>query len=377
MMKNSRETKYLLAVCVLAFGCMLFYPSFTGAQNLTHTVEKGDTLWSICEKYYGDTDLWPKLWQMNSFITNPHFLHPGDVITLLEGEAFKTSDTQPEGPEKVTPEMTGIDVSGMVPVGGIGFLSLNKLKPWGHIFSSYTSTKLMLGDGDKIVVNFQDDRQIKAGDKFTVCQSSSLLRHPITDNDLGYSIAVHGYLILKKHLKKTYYEAEILDAFSPINVNDMVIPYEPVSSCIQPLSAGSELMANIVATREQKELIGQYSIVYIDQGFNQGVRRGHLFHIIRIKKIDDSEFKGKNFTETVKELSKTTSLEDIYKKYTRKMSLYEFPIGTVLILESRPHTSTALVLSAKENFGKGAFMKSLSWEEAPEMILKMERCVIE
>ena len=61
-------------------------PAMIGAQQLTHTVEKGDTLWSICEKYYGDPDLWPKLWQMNPFVTNPHFLKPGDVIVLLEKE---------------------------------------------------------------------------------------------------------------------------------------------------------------------------------------------------------------------------------------------------------------------------------------------------
>ncbi len=377
MMKNSREMKYLLAVCLLTFGCMLFYPSLIRAQNLTHTVEKGETLWSICEKYYGDTDLWPKLWQMNSFITNPHFLHPGDVITLLEREALKKSDTQPMESEKVETEMTGIDVSRMAPIGAVGFLTLNKLKPCGYVFSSFTSTKLMLGDGDKIVVRIENDRQIKAGDKFTVCKSSSLLRHPVTGKDLGYTISVHGYLVLKRHLKKNHYEAEILDAFSPINVNDLVIPYEPLSPCVQPLSAGSELMANIVATREQKELIGQYSIVYIDQGFNQGIRRGHLFHVVRIKEINDSEFKGKNFTETVKELAKTTSLEDIYKKYKRKTPLYEFPIGTVLILESRPHTCTALVLSAKENFGKGAFIKSLSWKGSPEVISKMDPCAIE
>jgi nucleoid-associated protein YgaU len=54
-----------------------------GAQPLTHTVVKGDTLWDICDQYYGDEELWPKLWQMNPFITNPHLLKPGDVINLL------------------------------------------------------------------------------------------------------------------------------------------------------------------------------------------------------------------------------------------------------------------------------------------------------
>jgi len=56
------------------------------AQPVTHKVQRGDTLWSICEKYYGDATLWPKLWEMNPFVTNPHLLKPGDLITLIEKE---------------------------------------------------------------------------------------------------------------------------------------------------------------------------------------------------------------------------------------------------------------------------------------------------
>lgn len=381
MIKNARKTKYALVVCLLAFGCMLIYPSLLKAQNLTHTVEKGDTLWSICEKYYGDPDLWPKLWQMNPFITNPHFLHPGDLITLLEQEPLKT-DSAPEEAEKIVtetaePEMTGINVSAITTIGAIGFLSPDKVQPWGHVFSSMISSKLLLGDGDRIVVKFEKDRRPKPGDKFTVGQSSSLLRHPITEKKLGYTFEVHGYLVLKKHLKLNHYEAEILDAFRAINVDDLVIPYEPVSPCVQPLSAGKETVTNIVASREQRDIIAQHSVVYLDQGLDQGIRRGHLFEIINLKKINDPDFKGENFKEIVKELSKTSSLEEIYKKYTHETTLYEWPLGAMIIVESRARTSTAVVLSTKENFYNGAFVKSLSWEEPPDVVSKMKRCTVE
>lgn len=381
MIKNARKMKYALIVCLLAFGCIFIYPSLTKAQTLTHTVEKGDTLWSICEKYYGNPDLWPKLWQMNPFITNPHFLHPGDLITLLEQEPITTEapdeDTEEMVSEEAEPEMTGIDVSNVTTIGAVGFLSLDEINPWGHIFSSPSSSKLLLGDGDKIIVKFENGIHPRPGDKFTIGESSSLLRHPVTDKKLGYTFEVHGYLVLKDHLKLNHYEAEILDALRPINVKDIVIPYEPVSPCVQPLPMDREVVANIAACKGQRDLIAQYSVVYLDQGFNQGIRRGHLFQVVDLKKVDDPDFKGENFEEIVKELCQTQSLAEIYKKCTRKTTLYEWPLGAVIVVESRPRTSTAVVLSTKENFYNGAFVKSLSWEEPPEEIAKMKRCTID
>ena len=79
------KRKHWLAIVLIAFGVWFVDSGVSvpvGAQPLTHTVEKGDTLWDICEKYYGNEELWPKLWQMNPFITNPHLLKPGDVAVL-------------------------------------------------------------------------------------------------------------------------------------------------------------------------------------------------------------------------------------------------------------------------------------------------------
>ena len=49
-----------------------------------HVVQNGDTLWSLCSKYFGDPWRWPRLWAANPVITNPHWIFPGDVIRLGE-----------------------------------------------------------------------------------------------------------------------------------------------------------------------------------------------------------------------------------------------------------------------------------------------------
>ena len=98
MMNKSLRNRYLLFFLLLVLG--LIFTPIIGAQQLAHTVKKGDTLWSICEKYYGDPDLWQKLWQMNPFITNPHLLTTGDVITLFQKEPIKKTIV-PKKEEKI------------------------------------------------------------------------------------------------------------------------------------------------------------------------------------------------------------------------------------------------------------------------------------
>ena len=92
--KTLFKMKFFLLVLPIILGCLFLYSSMSYAEKLTHVVEKGDTLWDICEKYYGDPDLWPKLWQMNPFVTNPHLLTPGDIITLFDKDIIKPIETK-------------------------------------------------------------------------------------------------------------------------------------------------------------------------------------------------------------------------------------------------------------------------------------------
>lgn len=46
-----------------------------------YTVVKGDNLWNICLRAYGDGYRWPQIAKINN-LKNPNLIHPGNVLTL-------------------------------------------------------------------------------------------------------------------------------------------------------------------------------------------------------------------------------------------------------------------------------------------------------
>ena len=50
-----------------------------------HIVVDGDTLWDIAGQYLGDPLLWPQVYQANPYIGDPNLIYPGDPIILDVG----------------------------------------------------------------------------------------------------------------------------------------------------------------------------------------------------------------------------------------------------------------------------------------------------
>lgn len=377
----SKIKKVILVTLILLLAICLFSPSFSWAQPRTHVVQRGDTLWDICEKYYGDPNLWPKLWQMNPFITNPHLLKPGDLVTLLEGVPVRRAEVEQEEkeipvkkaeePKPVSaPVVTGIDVSGLTNVQALGHLSVKEVDPWGFVLASESGRQL-LSQGETIFLHFNNGKAAKPGDQFNICKSSPLIKHPITGEKIGYILSVLARVVVEEKVgvgfgggafykKEGVYQARIEEYFRELNVGDLVLPYEPISQCVQPISIDEPLVGNIVTAQDQRSLVASNRVVYLDHGFNDGVRRGNIFEVVRTHIVRDPA-KGE--------------MEFLSKP--RSVILPDIPIGTIMVLESRPDTSTAIVISANEEFLIGTYVKGLSWVETPDLFTRIPTCPTE
>jgi LysM repeat protein len=385
-MIDSVKTKgRTIASLFMILSLILFaVPTDLKAKPSTHTVQKGDTLWSICEKYYGDAFLWPKLWEMNPFVTNPHLLKPGDVITLIEKEDI-LKKIPPKEAAKPVPKMKGIDLGILTTPPTMGYLSLHKVEAWGEVYGT-TKSEIVAQKGDKVFLNI-DRVAVKVGDEFRVAVPIPVW-HPLTarlplDPPLGSVISFRGKVVVKEVLQQGYCVAEVTDVFSDFGVGAIILPFEPMSSCIQPLATNPKLYGTIVATKDNMKIIARNSVVYLDSGFKDGIQQGQVFDIIRVSKIPRENLKTGAFEDLVNEplssaVSKEVYLADVWAKLTQgEITLYEFSVGKLVVVESRPDSSTAVVLSSTENLTIGALIKGFSWSDTPEFLMNLPSCPVE
>ncbi len=374
--------KTIASVFMILSLILIAVPTDLIGQPSTHKVQSGDTLWSICEKYYGDATLWPKLWEMNPFVTNPHLLKPGDLITLIEKEDMakkKVAEKPSKTAVKPVPKMKGIDLGLLTNPINMGYLSLTPVEPWGEIYAT-TKSELGAEKGDKVFINFRNRSDVKPGDAFRVARPIPV-RHPLTDYPMGEIINFRGAVVVKEHLKESFYLAEVTEVWIEFGVGAMVLPFEPLSRCVQPMATDPNLYGNIVALKDDRKIVGPGSVVYLDAGFKDGIQRGQVFDVVRITSIAAPAFRLGNFEAIVNEVGTTMSrheyLVDFWKELCEGTKLYDHTVGKLMVVESRPVSSTAVVLSSSEDLYTGAFLKGYSWSETPEFLMNFPSCPLE
>ncbi len=217
-----------------------------------YTIKKGDTLWDISSRFLKDPFLWPKLWQRNPYITNPHWIYPGNPVRLTTLEPIKKEEPKPEAKEVVEekpkevvkevvkePEIKKEEpppviekkpevIAEVKPVGfpdirSAGFMSDIDFKGIGIILESKEGKNLMSGD-DIVYLAFKTSESVLIGDQYTVFRASEEIKHPVTDKKIGRRYNIIGNVkIIDQH--GNFFTAKVMESFDALQKGDMIKPY--------------------------------------------------------------------------------------------------------------------------------------------------------
>ncbi len=269
------------------------------APGARHTVEKGDTLWDLSQRYLGSPWYWPKVWSYNPEIANPHWIYPGNLVRFFSTGEEAPTQVEVGQPEQIPDVEEGamIDESdrvivvgkiGYVPkkaitVTGTPFVTAREIEESGTIVGSFGEQD-MLSFPEQGYVEFGKKHGAKVGETFVLFRTVSEILHPVTKATLGYLTRILGQARVVRVEKSGLATIAIVRQFDEIRRGDLVGPMgESLTTAVAYRPNEREVKDGVVvsATVPYLTQFAEHHMVIIDRGGDDGVKVGNLFTIWR------------------------------------------------------------------------------------------------
>jgi len=355
-----------------------------------YTIQKGDTLWDLSQKFLNSPWYWPKIWSQNPSIENPHWIYPGNKLKLVPGQGGPQAPAQAEAAgeapaqaqaqepgqsEAAPPELRSdglpaggspdLEVvkrnsaesraaSGSVSASGrlsfkpppvvkaraSGLVTAEDLAASGSVDASFEE-KGMLATYDTAYVRYQGDAPVKAGDKLLLFRNAQDVIHPKTHQLIAkqtVTTAVARVISVKGSLATV----QIQRTFEEVSRGDRVRPYTEQDMRIAPKANVHDVLGFIVASTNQGlTTYGEANEVFIDKGSADGVEEGNTFAVVRRGDGLNRIFVGGQALQGEQGIS------------AAKVDVPDENVGLLLVIDVKEHLSTALVVRSLTELSAG------------------------
>lgn len=293
----------------------------------SYTVQTGDTLWNLSQRFLNNPWYWPKVWSYNPQLDNPNWIRPGTVLRFYPGEA--PVEVKPEEPEE-EPAFEDVgegggfeDRTSLERANDVGadvrrrefFIPSERLDEAGMIENS-PEEKQMLATNDRAYIRLKKSAQ--PGDVLQVFRKERDLRHPVTGAVVGQIVIMTGEVRVDQ-TGRDQSLGTVISAWDPVERDQYVGALPVVTEPVRRVENSKNVKGYVVdAAPSPLSFMAESYVAVIDKGSADGVQVGNTFTIVRA---------GDPYT----------------REYTGMM---DEDIGELLVIETFRNASTALVLSA-------------------------------
>jgi hypothetical protein len=268
------------------------------AQETTHEVKTGDTLWDIAGWYYQDPFLWPYIWRANlSVVEDPHWIYPEEVLVIPDVPEESVYVTPPEWyyeQDYILTKPGAEVVSAIVPenrefteqlIHRAGYIVEEDLPYWGKIIGTEPLKEDNIVSYKKVYIDRVDD--VKVGDILSVYRPGMYLKHPETGANLGQEIIMLGKLEVEK-LGEEGARCQVVASYDILERGDFVTPYEPIlaPADVQLLETEEDVEGYIVEVKDHNMVTSPHVFVFIDKGEEDGTAVGDMYDVYQEREVD-------------------------------------------------------------------------------------------
>jgi LysM repeat protein len=290
-------------------------PTSYPATAKTYPIKRGDTLWALAQQFYGNAYLWPQLWESNTWITDAHWIYPGDVL-LVEGEASSanvttsTTTTQVASSSSDTANDQGSAVADVTPASTpVALATEADLYCYGYIgdpnepmpirIESFEDVELFyqanvvsqsqsVAAGEIVYVAGGTSTGITAGETYLVVHPDNVVKHPAKAGIVGRQYLYVGQIRILC-AEETRSRAIITQSCREIEMGDRLKPIPQLPIPIARIPALPEVCNTptdrsngyIVASKGFDEALGVGDLVQIDLGHDDQLQPGDFMTVFR------------------------------------------------------------------------------------------------
>jgi hypothetical protein len=255
----------------------------------TYTVQRGDTLWDVTGRFYGNPYEWPRVWSYNPEITNPHWIYPQSELRLATGDGGEPDIVEPGGNYPASnypggngnnqgPRGRGRGGNGPVYLRQEGYLDQDALNQTGVIVGS-PEDHMLLAPYDSVYVQFDENMRGTPRGEYTVYRE--MAPNERGPGEEGTLVRIFGTVRIDSYDRsRRTARATITEALDPIE-RGYRVAVMPRRFDVVPAQAGSRTIStHVAATLRPRELLGEEQVVFLPVGRDEGVRMGNRFFIL-------------------------------------------------------------------------------------------------
>lgn len=356
-------------------GSMAFTPPTPMVTPQAYVVQRGDTLWDICQRYFEDPWQWPRIWSYNPELANPHWIYPGDQIRLLGpggapgggGGGGSTGQggagTGPNGNLNTGPVTLGnggfVGRRGAVPRTTVflrdqGYIDDPAKDTWGEVGGS-PDDQMLLGDGNNVYLTIEPGHDVANGQELTVFRP---LGPPTHGEAKGTVVAILGTARVDQwDPKARVARAKLTESLNVIERGAKIGPVSRRFDVVPPVRNETEVWAHVAASLYPHVIYGQNQVVFIDKGGKDGLAPGNRLFVVTHGDAYQQTLQGASEfanADVRYESEKPATIEKAGREERIEDSkLPDEVIGEIRVLRVRDHTAACLVVSSTREIEPG------------------------